>query len=151
MTKMKDYKQAEKMYIYDKILLEEIGIGLNISRRTLFYWKKKYEWDRKRFEVEHNQENFSIELLEFARKLMQKISTDIDNDRQTPQSEIYSLMKILKNIPQVRQYENSQPKSKQPKPKGQLTPEIIEQIEWDVLGIEKLQKPFPHCVYNILC
>lgn len=37
MTKMKDYKQAEKMYIYDKILLEEIGIGLNISRRTLFY------------------------------------------------------------------------------------------------------------------
>ena len=43
MTKMKYYKQAEKMYIYDKIPLEEIGIKLNISRRTLLYWKKKYE------------------------------------------------------------------------------------------------------------
>ena len=43
MTKMKDYKQAEKMYIYDKTPLEEIGAKLNISRRTLFYWKKKYE------------------------------------------------------------------------------------------------------------
>lgn len=136
MTKMKDYKQAEKMYVYDKTPLEEIGGKLNISRRTLFYWKKKYEWDRKRFETERNQEIFSKELFDFARKLMQKISADIDNDRQTPQSEIYSLMKILKNIPQVKQYENSNPKSKQPKPIGQLTPEIIEQIETEVLGIE---------------
>ncbi len=136
MTKMKDYKQAEKMYIYDKIPLKEIGIKLNISRRTLFYWKKRYEWDRKRFETERNQEMFSQELFHFARKLMQKISKDMDNKTPTPQSEIYSLMKILKNIPQVKQYENSNPKSKQPKPTGQLTSEIIEQIEKEVLGIE---------------
>ncbi len=136
MTKMKDYKQAEKMYIYDKIPLEEIGTKLNISRRTLFYWKKKYEWDRKRFERERNQEIFSKELLDFARKLMQKISKDMDNKTSTPQSEIYSLMKILKNIPQVKQYETSNQKSKQPKPTGQLTSEIIEQIEKEVLGIE---------------
>ena len=84
------------MYIYDKIPLKEIGLKLNISRRTLFYWKKKYEWDGKRFEAEWNQEIFSEELLEFARKLMQKISKDMDNKTQTPQSEIYSLMKILK-------------------------------------------------------
>ncbi len=129
MTKMKDYKQAEKMYIYDKTPLEEIGAKLNISRRTLFYWEKKYEWDRKRFETEQNQENFDNELFECARKLMQKISTDIDNDKQTQQTEIYSLMKILKNIPQVQQYETSNQKFKQPKPTGQLTPEIIEQIK----------------------
>ena len=126
---MKYYKQAEKMYIYDKEPLEEIGAKLNISRRTLFYWEKKYEWDRKRFETEQNQENFDNELFECARKLMQKISTDIDNDKQTQQSEIYSLMKILKNIPQVQQYETSNQKFKQPKPTGQLTPEIIEQIK----------------------
>ena len=136
MTKMKYYKQAEKMYIYDKEPLEEIGAKLNISRRTLFYWKKKYEWDRKRFETEQNQENFDNELFECARKLMQKISTDIDNDKQTQQSEIYSLMKILKNIPQVQQYETSNQKFKQPKPTGQLTPEIIEQIEREVLGLD---------------
>lgn len=135
MTKMKDYKQAEKMYIYDKIPLEEIGIKLNISRRTLFYWKKKYEWDRKRFEAEHNQEVFSNELFDFARKLMQKISSDIDNNRQTPQSEIYSLMNILKNLPQIKQYENFNQKSKQSKLTNQLTPEILEQIEREVLGL----------------
>lgn len=135
MTKMKDYKQAEKMYIYDKIPLEEIGLKLNISRRTLFYWKKKFEWDRKRFEAERNQEIFSKELLEFARKLMQKISKDMNNKTPTPQSEIYSLMKILKNIPQVKQYEISNQKTKQPKLTCQLTPEIIEQIEREVLNL----------------
>ncbi len=136
MTKFDKLKQAEHLYVCEKQSFDMIGTKLDISRRTLFYWKKKYEWDRKRFETEQNQENFSNELLDFARKLMQKISADIDNDRQTPQSEIYSLMKILKNIPRIQQYENSQPKSKQPKPKGKLTPEIIEQIERDVLGIE---------------
>ncbi len=135
MTKMKDYKQAEKMYIYDKIPLEEIGIKLNISRRTLFYWKKKYEWDRKRLDTERNQEIFSEELLEFARKLMQKISRDMDNKTPAPQSEIYSLMKILKNIPQVKQYEHSNQKSKQPKPTGQLTTEIIDKIEREIFGL----------------
>lgn len=136
MTKMKDYKQAEKMYIYDKIPLEEIGLKLNISRRTLFYWKKKYEWDRKRFETDRNQDIFSGELLDFAIKLIQKISKDIENKVSTPQSEIYSLMNILRNIPQVKQYEISNKKSKQPKSTGQLTPEIIEKIEREFLGIE---------------
>lgn len=133
MTKMKDYKKAEKMYIYDKTPLEEIGGKLNISRRTLFYWKKKYEWDRKRIEVERNQEIFSNELFDFARKLMHKISKDMDNKTPTLQSEIYSLMKILKNIPQVKQYENSKQKSKQP---NFLTTEQIYEIEREILGFE---------------
>lgn len=136
MTKLNKLKQAEHLYISEKQSFDTIGAKLDISRRTLFYWKKEYEWDRKRFETEHNQENFSIELLEFARKLIQKISADIDNKRQTPQSEIYSLMKILKNIPQVKQYEKFKSKSKQQKPTGKLNPEIIEQIEREVLGIE---------------
>ncbi len=121
------------MYIYDKILLEEIGIELNISRRTLFYWKK-YEWDRKRFEAERNQEIFSNELFDSTRKLMQKISGDIDNNYQTPQSEIYSLMKILKNIPQVKQYERLERNFQQSEHSKQLTPNIIEQLQQEILN-----------------
>ncbi|MCD7779477.1 MAG: hypothetical protein LUH05_02250 [Candidatus Gastranaerophilales bacterium] len=45
-------------------------------------------------------------------------------------------MNILKNIPRVKQYENSKSKLKPQNPTGQLTPEMIEQIEKDVLGIE---------------
>ena len=59
----------------------------------------------------------------------------MDNKTPTPQSEIYSLTNILKNIPQVKQYENFNQKSKQPKQTGKLSPEMIEQIGRDVLGI----------------
>ena len=87
--------------------MAEIGSQLGLSRRILFYWKKKYNWDKKRFELEYEKENFSKELLDFARKIMNKISNDIDNNQKAPPPEIYSLINILKNIPLVNQYTNS--------------------------------------------
>jgi len=134
MTKYNQLAQAEHMYIYDKKSLAEIGMALGLSRRILFYWKKEYNWDEKRFDAERNKDRFSEELLEFARKMMNKISADIENNQKTPPPEIYSLINILKNIPLVKQYtETLQPEQKQEK-KG-LTPEFIRQIERDILGI----------------
>ena len=80
---------------------------LGLSRRILFYWKKEYKWDEKRFDAEYNKNRFSEELLEFARKMMNKISADIDKNQKTPPPEIYSLINILKNIPLVKQYTDS--------------------------------------------
>ena len=135
MTKFNQLTQAEHMYIYDKKSLAEIGMELGLSRRILFYWKKEYKWDKKRFDAEHNKDRFSEELLEFARKMMQKISTDIDKNQKTPPPEIYSLINILKNIPLVKQYTDSlQPGQKQEK-KG-LSPDIVRQIEREILGME---------------
>ena len=135
MTKYNQQTQAEHMYIYDKKSLAEIGMQLGLSRRILFYWKKEYKWDEKRFDVEHTKYRFSDELLDFARKMMQKISTDIDKNQKTPPPEIYSLINILKNIPLVNQYtESLQPEEKQEK-KG-LTPDIVRQIEREILGME---------------
>lgn len=134
MTKYNQLPQAEHMYIYDKKSLAEIVAQLGLSRRILFYWKKKYNWDKKRFELEYEQENFSKELLDFARKIMNKISKDIDNNKKTPPPEIYSLINILKNIPLVKQYTDSLQPEQKPEKKG-LTPEFIRQIEQDILGI----------------
>lgn len=102
----------------------------------MFYWKKKYELDRKRFEAERNQEIFSEELLDFARKPIRKISADIDNNRQTPQSEVYSFLNILKNIPISKQFKISKTKQKQEKVKDLFTPEYIKYIEKYILGIQ---------------
>lgn len=135
MTKYNQLTQAEHLYIYDKKSLAEIGMQLGLSRRILFYWKKEYKWDEKRLEVEHTKYRFSNELIDFARKMMNKISTDIDNNQKTPPPEIYSLINILKNIPLVKQYTDSlQPEQKQEK-KG-LTPDIVRQIEREILGME---------------
>lgn len=135
MTKYNQLPQAEHMYVYERKSVAEIGVQLELSRRILFYWKKKYNWDKKRFEMDYEKENFSKELLEFARKIMNKISNDIDNNQKTPPPEIYSLINILKNIPLVKQYTDSlQPGQKQEK-KG-LTPDIVRQIEREILGME---------------
>ena len=136
MTKYNQLPQAEHMYVYDRKSLAEIGTQLGLSRRILFYWKKKYNWDKKRFEMEYEKENFSKELLEFARKIMNKISNDIDNNQKTPPPEIYSLINILKSIPLVNQYINSIKTDKKPNKKEFLSEENLEFIEREFLGIE---------------
>jgi len=135
MTKYNQLTQAEHMYIYDKKSLAEIGMQLGLSRRILFYWKKEYKWDEKRFDAEHNKNRFNEELLEFARKMMNKISADIDNNQKTPPPEIYSLINILKNIPLVKQYTDSLQPEQKAERKG-LTPDIVRQIEREILGME---------------
>ena len=135
MTKYKQLTQAEHMYIYDKKSLAEIGMELGLSRRILFYWKKEYNWDEKRFDAEHTKYRFSEELLDFARKMMNKVSTDIDNNQKTPPPEIYSLINILKNIPLVKQYTDSLQPEQKAERKG-LTPDIVRQIEREILGME---------------
>mgnify|MGYP004687040871 CR=1 FL=1 len=82
MSKLDKLKQAEHLYIYEKEPFYVIGTKLDLSRRTLFYWKKKYNWDKKRFKVKHTKYQFSEELLDFARKIMQKTSTDIDKNQK---------------------------------------------------------------------
>ena len=84
MTKLDKLKQAEHLYVYEQQPLDVIGTKLELSRRTLFYWKKEYEWDKKRFEKGREQELFNRELMNFAQKIMDKISNDIDNNQQTP-------------------------------------------------------------------
>lgn len=81
---------------------------------------------------------FCEELLDFARKMMQKISNDIDKNQKTPPPEIYSFINILKEIPFVKQYTDSLQQEKIPKqkPTGYLSPDIVHQIEREILGME---------------
>lgn len=133
MTKLDKLKQAEHLYVCEKQPLDVIGAKLDLSRRTLFYWKKEYEWDKKKFEKGREQELFNRELLNFTQKIMDKISNDIDNNKQTPQAEMYSLMNILKNIPQIKQ---EIPTVKQNQKQKTLSPEHFKQIEKELFGIE---------------
>lgn len=48
MSKMKYYKQAETLFLQDNLAIDEICKKLNVSRRTIFYWRTKYECDRKK-------------------------------------------------------------------------------------------------------
>lgn len=135
MSKMKYYKHAEALFLQDNLSVDEICKNLNVSRRTIFYWRTKYEWDRKKAEKLATKDKFSKELQSFAEKLMAKLTTDMQNKKPVNQSEYYTLTNLLKYLPELVKIEFKQ-QTEAPKPTGQLSEDFVKQIEKEFFGIE---------------
>lgn len=132
MSKMKLFKQAEQMYLKG-LSVSEISLQLGIAKRTLFYWKKKYDWDKKRQESMYDRTQFKEDLQKFAQKLMDKIASNNKTNSQISQAEYYSLVNILNFLPELKE-NNTQ--NETPQIKNELSPDFIRQIEREILGIE---------------
>ena len=132
MSKMKLFKQAEQMYLKGSTV-SEISLELGIAKRTLFYWKKQYDWDKKRKESMYDKSQFKEDLQKFAQKLMEKIANSNKTNSQISQAEYYSLVNILNFLPELKE-NNTQ--NETPQIKAELSPDFIRQIEREILGIE---------------
>lgn len=132
MSKMKLFKQAEQMYLKGSTI-SEISLELGIAKRTLFYWKKQYDWDKKRKESAYDKSQFKEDLQKFAQKLMDKITNSNKTNSQISQAEYYSLVNILNFLPELKE-NNTQTETSQIK--TELSPDFIRQIEREILGIE---------------
>ena len=132
MSKMKLFKQAEQMYLKG-LTVSEISLELGIAKRTLFYWKKQYDWDKKRKESMYDKSQFKEDLQKFAQKLMEKIANSNKTNSQISQAEYYSLVNILNFLPGLKE-NNTQKET--PQIKTELSPDFIRQIEREILGIE---------------
>ena len=132
MSKMKLFKEAEQMYIKG-LSVNEISLQLDIAKRTLFYWKKKYDWDKKRQKAMYDKTQFKEDLQKFAQKLMNRISSSKQQEIPISQAEYYSLVNILKLFPELKEPETQ---NKTSKVKKELSPDFIRQIEREILGIE---------------
>lgn len=132
MSKMKLFKQAEQMYLKSSTV-SEISLELGIAKRTLFYWKKQYDWDKKRKESMYDKSQFKEDLQKFAQKLMDKIANSNKANSQISQAEYYSLVNILNFLPELKE-NNTQ--NETPQIKTELSPDFIRQIEREILGIE---------------
>lgn len=132
MSKMKLFKQAEQMYLKG-LTVSEISLELGIAKRTLFYWKKQYDWDKKRKESMYDKSKLKEDLKKFAQKLMEKIANNNKTNSQISQAEYYSLVNILNFLPELKE-NNTQKET--PQIKTELSPDFIRQIEREILGIE---------------
>ena len=132
MSKMKLFKQAEQMYLKG-LTVSEISLELGIAKRTLFYWKKQYDWDKKRKESMYDKSQFKEDLQKFAQKLMDKIANCNKTNSQISQAEYYSLVNILNFLPELKE-NNTQTET--PQIKAELSADFIRQIEREILGIE---------------
>lgn len=131
MSKIKLFKQAEQMYLKGSTV-SEISLELGIAKRTLFYWKKQYDWDKKRKESMYDKTQFKEDLQKFAQKLMARIANSKQQEIQISQAEYYSLVNILKLFPELKEHETP---DETPQVKKELSSDFIRQIEREILGI----------------
>lgn len=130
-------EQAERLYVYDFLLVDDLASRLNLNRKTVMSWRDEYNWEKKRQDYLKSKQSFHEELYEFARKLMRDISSNMDsNDGATDTGKMSTFCRILPMLCKVKDYEDVVAQRDISESKG-LTPELIAQIEKDILGINR--------------
>ena len=136
MNKLHLLHEAEKLYSVENLTPEIIAKKLNVSRRTIFNWKKKYKWDNHIVKIKDFSKQFADNIYNVGVKLLTKLNDDIDNNRILNKHEICALENIIKIIykeekERTKDLDNISHKKKFVK---FLTPDIIEEINREILG-----------------
>ena len=130
MNKLHLLHEAENLYCIENLTPDIISEKLNISRRTIFNWKKKYKWDNHLVRIKDFSKQFAGDIYNVGVKLLTKLNDDIDNNRILNKHEICALENIIKiiNKEEKGQTKNSDNFSPKKKPAKFLSPDIIEEI-----------------------
>ena len=136
MNKLHLLHNAEKLYCVENLTPEMIAEKLNISRRTVFNWKKKYKWDKPIVRIKDFSKQFADDIYNIGTKLLTKLNADIDNNRVLNKHEICALENVIKiiNKEEKRQTKNLDNFSPKRKSARFLTPGVIEEINREILG-----------------
>jgi predicted DNA-binding protein YlxM (UPF0122 family) len=134
MNKLKLAKQAQKLYEIENLNADEISKKLEISRRTIFNWIKRFNWKNHKINIAEIQNTFPLELQQLASRIINKVSDDIDKKRKLSNEELYSIANIVEHINKFQKQVAKEISPKENFPKN-LTPELIQQIQKDILGI----------------
>lgn len=136
MNKLHLLHDAEKLYCVENLSPEIIAEKLNISRRTIFNWKKKYKWDNHIVKIKDFSNQFAGDIYNIGTKLLAKLNDDIDNNRILNKHEIRALEEIIKIITKNEKKQTSAPIdfSNNKKYREDFTPDFIQQIQKDILG-----------------
>ena len=129
MNKLHLLHEAEKLYCVENLSPEIIAEKLNISRRTVFNWKKKYKWDNHIIRIKDFSKQFAGDIYSVGTKLFMKLNNDIDNNRTLNKHSICALENIIKIINKhEKEHSNTSIKIKIKNNTKLLTNERIEKI-----------------------
>lgn len=131
------YSEAEKLYVYDLLTIEETAKKAKVSPRTVSNWKEKGDWDTKRAAFLKSKQAFHKDLYEFARKLMDDMIANIDNKEDISSAKSSLFCRMLPLIVKIKEYEDVVNKHDEKTEKKGLSPEILRTIEEEILGIKR--------------
>lgn len=133
--KLKYYDEAERLYVNESLGLDSIAAKLNLSKRTISYWKAQNDWDVKKKSYLHSKQAFHQELYDFSRELMYSIRQDMRNGEKVDQGRLFTFGRMIPLIAKIKSYEEGIRGNEQQE-NGELTKEIIDKIETEILGIK---------------
>lgn len=125
LNKLHLLQKAEKLYCVENLTPKMVAEKLNISRRTVFNWKKKYKWDNHIIRIKDFSNQFTCDIYNVGTKLLMKLGDDIDNKRNFNKYEICALENLIKI---VNKQEKEQTNTKITNNTKLLTDERIEKI-----------------------
>ena len=136
MNKLHLLHKAENLYCVENLSPEMIAEKLNISRRTVFNWKKKYKWDNHIVRIKDFSNQFVGDIYNVGVKLLTKLNDDIENHRILNKHEICALENIIKiiNKEEKGQTKNLDNFSFEKKSAKFLSTDVIEKINKEILG-----------------
>ncbi len=136
MNKLHLLKQAENLYCIENLTPDMIAEKLNVSRRTIFNWKKKYKWDNHIVKIKDFSNQFTTEIYSVGAKILSKLNDDLGNNRVLNKHSICALAEITKIITKNERKQNFAPInfSNNKKYRENFTPDFIHQIQKDILG-----------------
>ena len=110
MNKIHLLHEAENLYSVENLTPEMIAEKLNISRRTVFNWKKKYKWDNHIVRIKDSSNQFVSDINNKPAYLMrnEKLHKQLHNDF------VPTLEETIKMIDMWLNFKNSQPCPNEP-------------------------------------
>ena len=136
MNKLHLLKSAEQLYCIENLNADKIAEELNISRRTVFNWIKKYNWKGNPVRIKDFPKQFSGEFYSLGAKLSKKMIDDLDNNRVFNKHTVCALGEVLKIINKFEK-DNATPLNNiatKSKSEQTFSPDFISTINKDILG-----------------
>ena len=138
--KFKLEELARELFVKENMTQEAIAKQIGVSERTIRRWKIANNWDKQRLEYVRIKKSFHEDLYDFSRKLISILQRDMENKANIPPSRYFTAARMLPLIEKVKAYEDEVAKEKQAKNKKKSTkipPEVIRQINEEILGIKE--------------
>ncbi|MCI1274352.1 MAG: helix-turn-helix domain-containing protein [Clostridiaceae bacterium] len=130
-------ENAERLYVIDRMTINEVADRIGVNERTIRRWKTQYNWENKKKQYLDTKSMFHEDLFNFSRKLMTSIEYDMDNGVKVDPGRMFAFTKTLPLITKIKEYEDAVAKkgTEENKP-SEISPDFIKQINEEFLGIK---------------
>lgn len=134
------YADAERLFVQERLSVEEIARQLPVSSRTIGDWRRRHGWDEKRERFSETNSKTHEKLYTLIQTLTDKAIESAANGEEPSQSQLYFIGKMAPLLLKLQSYEEAATEKgsgpDEPKKQG-LTENTIRKIEEEILGIRR--------------